>query len=108
MNIEEIRQQKLKQLQEQHLAQQQEAFKAQQQVDAIEAMAKQAMAPEAFARYSTLKTAHPEKALQAVAMIAQAASSGQVAGKVTDEQFKALLLRMEPEKKQTKINIIRR
>lgn len=108
MNIEEIRQQKLKQLQEQQLAQQQEAAKVQQQVNAIEAMARQAMTPEAFARYSTLKTAHPEKALQAVAMIAQAMSSGQLAGTVTDEQFKNLLQKMEPQKKQTKINIMRR
>ena len=108
MNIEEIRQQKLKQLQEQQLASQQEAVKVQQQVNAIEALAKQVMTPEAFARYSTLKTAHPEKALQAVAMIAQVVSSGQLAGTVTDEQFKSLLQRMEPERKQTKINIIRR
>lgn len=108
MNIEEIREKKLRELQEQKAAQIAEEQKMLQQVNTIETMAKQAMTPEAFARYSTLKTAHPEKALQAVAMIAQAASEGKLAEKVSDEQFKNLLLRMEPKKKEPKINIIRR
>lgn len=108
MNIEEIRQKKLQELQSQMDEKAAEEQKAIQQINAIESMAKQAMAPEAIARYSMLKTAHPEKALQAIAMIAQAASKNQLAEKVTDEQFKTLLMRMEPENKKTRINIIRR
>lgn len=108
MNIEEIRQKKLQELQSQMDEKAAEEQKAIQQINAIESMARQAMTPEAIARYSMLKTAHPEKALQAIAMIAQAASKNQLAEKVTDEQFKTLLMRMEPERKETKINIIRR
>lgn len=108
MNIEEIRQKKIQELQSQMDEKAAEEQKAIQQINAIESMAKQVMSPEAIARYSMLKTAHPEKALQAIAMIAQAASKNQLAEKVTDEQFKTLLIRMEPGKKETKINIIRR
>ena len=108
MNIEEIKQKKLRELQEQRESQAAEEQKMMQQVNAIESMARQVMTPEAIARYGTLKTAHPEKALQAIAMIAQAAAQKQIAEKVTDEQFKNLLLKLEPENKKTKINIIRR
>ncbi len=108
MNIEEIRQKKIQELQSQMDEKAVEEQKALQQINAIESMAKQAMTPEAIARYNTLKTAHPEKALQAIAMIAQAASKNQLAEKVTDEQFKTLLIRMETEKKGTRINVIRR
>ena len=103
MNIDEIRAKKLRELQEQREMQATEEHKMLQQINAIESMARQVMTPEAIARYSTLKTAHPEKALQAISMIAQAASQKQIAEKVTDEQFKTLLQRMEPEKKRTRI-----
>lgn len=108
MNLEEIRQKKIKELQSQMDEKAAEEQRAIQQINAIESVARQAMTPEAIARYSTLKTAHPEKALQAIALIAQAATKNQLAEKVTDEQFKTLLIKMEPEKKQTKINVVRR
>lgn len=80
-----------------------EARKIQQKILEIETLAKKYMAQEAITRYGTLKRAHQEKALQAIALIAQLASNNQIKEKITDEQFKQLLIKLEPEKRQTRI-----
>ncbi|MBI2148056.1 hypothetical protein HYU23_00090 [Candidatus Woesearchaeota archaeon] len=80
-----------------------EARKIQEKILEIETMAKKFMTQEAISRYGTLKSAHIQKALQAIALIAQLASQNQIKEKITDEQFKQLLMRLEPEKKETRI-----
>ncbi|MBI5392187.1 hypothetical protein HZB00_04250 [Candidatus Woesearchaeota archaeon] len=77
--------------------------KVQQQITALENIAKQFMSSEAITRYGALKSAHPQKALQVVAIISQLAQQGQVKEKLTDAQFKQLLMQLEPQKRETKI-----
>jgi DNA-binding TFAR19-related protein (PDSD5 family) len=76
-----------RQLQEQAALNQQ----LKQQLAMIESVAKQKMGKEAISRYGNLKVAHPETAVKAIALIAQAVSAGQVKEKITDEEFKMLL-----------------
>ena len=56
---------------------------------------------EAISRYGNLKAAHPDVAIQAIAVIAQAA--GQIKEKISDEQFKNILKQMQKPKKEFKI-----
>lgn len=61
------------------------------------------MTKEAITRYGNLKSAHPEKAIQAITIIAQAVQSGQMKEKITDEQLKRILLQLQKPRKETKI-----
>lgn len=80
-----------------------EQLQLQKQIKALEEIAKQYLDKEAISRYGTLKTAHPEKAVQVIALIAQAAQTGQIHGKISDEEFKEFLIRLEPAKKRFSI-----
>ncbi len=98
MDIEEIKKRKLQEMQEQ----QKQQAQVQQQIAMLEEMAKQVMTPEAFSRYTTVKLAFPEKAIQALAVVVQKMQQG-VMGKVTDEEFKGILMMLEPQKKEFRI-----
>jgi len=76
-----------------------------QQIILLEAIAKKNMSKEAIARYGNLKLAHPETAIKAIAMIAQASQLGQIQKPVSDEEFKALLLDIQQGKKSFNIKI---
>ena len=80
-----------------------ETKKIQEKILQIESTAKRFMTQEAISRYGTLKSAHKEKAFQAIAVIAQLVSQNQITEKITDQQFKQLLMKLEPEKKQNTI-----
>ncbi len=80
-----------------------EQQKIQEKISQIESMAKKFMTQEAITRYATLKSVHQEKALQAIALIAQLGSQNKITGKIDDQQFKELLIKLEPEKRETKI-----
>ncbi len=69
-----------------------------QQLAAIEAVAKQKMSREAISRYGAVKVAHPELAVKAIAMIAQAVQLGQIRETVGDEEFKMLLKNLQEGK----------
>lgn len=105
MSLEEIKRRRMEELEQQSIQanvqnQFQEQAKLQQQIMAVEALAKNFMTNEAITRYGNLKAAHPEKAIQAIAFIAQSAQSGGIKQKINDEEFKELLMRMEMPKKQ--------
>lgn len=76
----------------------------QQQVAEIESNVKQLMSAEALERYCNVKLAHPQKALQALVVIAQMIQAGNVRT-IDDTQFKSVLVHLTPEKKQTRLNI---
>ncbi len=80
-----------------------EQKKIQQKILEIESLAKKYMTQDAITRYGNLKSAHPQKALQAIALIAQLVSQNKIEEKINDQQFKALLMKLEPEKRDTKI-----
>lgn len=81
-----------------------------QQIAVLETAAKKFMTKESIARYGNLKMAHPETAIKAIAMIAQAAQLGQLSMPITDTQFKELLLELQHSqgKKQFNFKISRK
>ncbi|MEM4245118.1 MAG: DNA-binding protein [Candidatus Nanoarchaeia archaeon] len=109
-DVDDIRKRKLEDLQRKYIAQQKKELKKQiqlqQQIELLEGIAKQYMTSDAISRYGNLKAAHPDKAIQAVAIIAQAVESGQLKYKLDDESFKKLLQQITPEKKEFKIKRI--
>lgn len=82
----------------------QEQLKLQEQIEQLEMVAKQFLSPDAISRYGTLKSAHPEKAIQSLAMIVQLAQQNKLVGKLTDAEYKALLVQLTPQKREFKIN----
>lgn len=74
----------------------------QQQVDMLEQVVKSRMTREAISRYGNVKAAHPEKAIQLLAIVGQLIQSGQI-DMIDDEKLKGILQHMTPEKRETKI-----
>ena len=79
-----------------------EQVKMQQEMTKIEESAKQLLTKDALSRYSNLKLAHPEKALQVAFAISQACKSG-LNQKIDDASLKEILMQMQENKKETKI-----
>ena len=106
--LEEIKQRKMQELmqnqQEIQEQQMQEGVQLQQQIDQLEAIVKPRLTKEAIERYSNLKIAHQEKAIQVLVMVAQALQSGQI-NQINDEQLKELLKKLTIKKE---FNIRRR
>jgi len=108
--LESIRRRKLIELQRQ----QQEAIRQQaaeeqeavQQIERLEESVRPFLSKEALVRYGTLKSAHGEKALQALVILAQAIQQKKIARQLSDEEFKEILKRMEPKKRDITIKRI--
>ena len=105
--LEEIRKKKLEELKQQQLsaAQQQmgEQAQVQQQIEMLEAIVKKKLTKEAIERYSNVKLAHPEKAMQLLMLISQSINS--IDGMVSDEELKKILMLMEGKKRDIKITM---
>ena len=106
MELEEVRKRKLHELRRKQLEDMQqqasEQGQLQQQIQQLEIMVKQALTKEALERYSNLKTAFPERAVQLLVILAQAIQSGQIA-KIDDDTLREILKKLTPEKKEFKI-----
>ena len=104
--LEEIRKRKLHELRKNQLEkiqqQAQEEQQLQQQVQQLELMVKQVLTKEALQRYSNLKTAFPDRAVQLLVILAQAIQNGQIS-KVDDNTLKEVLKKLSPEKRDVKI-----
>ena len=72
-------------------------LKFQQQVEMLENAIKQRLTKEAVERYSNLKAAHPEKAIQLLTVLAQVAEQH---GQISDEMLKEILMQMSSQKYQ--------
>lgn len=83
--------------------QKQEELKLQQQVLQLEAYVKQYLTGEAISRYGNIKSAHPEKAIQIITFIAQLAHNNQIKNKLSDQEFKQMLMYITQEKRTTRI-----
>ena len=104
--LEEIKKRKLQGLRRKRLEdmqqQSQEQEQLQQQIQQLEIIVKQALTREALERYSNLKTAFPDRAVQLLVILAQAIQSGQIT-KIDDNVLKEILKRLTPEKREFKI-----
>ena len=104
--LEEIKKRKLHELRKKQLEdmqqQAQEQQQLQQQIQQLEIIIKQALTREALERYSNLKTAFPDRAVQLLVILAQAIQSGQIT-KIDDNTLKEILKKLTPEKREFKI-----
>ncbi len=92
----------LEQLRQQRLQQAAEEQQALQQVQQVETLVKSKMTKDAVSRYATLKSAHPDKAMQVLLVLAQLIQSKQ-AMVIDDQHLKMLLTKINPEKREFKI-----
>jgi len=109
--IEEIRRRKLERLNEaqmQHEMQQQAAQETsfQQQVQQLELLVKPLLAREAWARYTTLKVAHDQKAIQSLLAVSEMVHKGAIKKPMSDDEYKEVLVKLTPAKKDNKITFI--
>ena len=96
--LEAIRQRRMEELQQDT----QEQAQMRQQIEQLESVVRTLLTKEALQRYGNLKTAHPEKAVQLLAVIGQMIQSGK-AKKINDEELKKLLIMIEPKKREITI-----
>ncbi len=101
-DIEEIKRRRIEEIQSAYSEQLKQQAEIQQQVQALENFVKTKLTKKALERYGNLKTAHPEKAVQLLAILAQAIQSQNIQ-QISDEQLKDLLERMEPKKHRFKV-----
>ena len=100
--LESLRKKKLEELKKHYHEQSEQNAQAEQQIQQLELIVKQVLTREALERYSNLKTAFPEKAVQILVIIAQAIQSRNLE-KVDDDTLKELLKKIEPKKREIKI-----
>lgn len=99
--LEQLKKKRLEQMQSEQLQNFKEESEFQQQVEALEDIVRARLTKDALQRYGNLKTAHPEKAIQLLAVLAQAIQAGQIK-QVNDDQLKFILGKLS-EKKEFRI-----
>ena len=100
--LERIRQQKIEEMQRKQLQQQfQEELQLQKQIEQLEELVRGVLTKKALQRYGNLKTAHPDKAVQLLVVLAQLIQQG--VKRIDDKKLKEILLKITPKKKEFKI-----
>jgi len=97
-DIEAIRQRRLEELQGRMTQEADQQRQVQEKIAQIESMVRPKLDKKALERYGNLRTVHPELAVQALLVLAQMSKTH-----ITDEQFKEVLVMLQPPKRETKI-----
>lgn len=107
--LEEIRRKKIEEMRQRYnqqtMQQAQEEDQVQQQLSQIEAVVRQRLTKDALSRYSNIKAADPEKAVQLLLLLAQLLQSGRLR-MIDDNMMKDILLKAAPKKREMKIKRI--
>lgn len=107
--LEQLRLKRLAQLQQEQNDSMQrqidEEVLLQQQIGQVEALVKQRMSKEALQRFGNIKSAHPEKALTLLAVLAKGIESNQLR-LIDDDLLKNILLKIQDGKKDFKIRMV--
>ncbi|MEM2121243.1 MAG: DNA-binding protein [Candidatus Woesearchaeota archaeon] len=80
-----------------------EELRLQQQINALEELVKKNMTKEAISRYSNIKIAHPEIALNLIILLGTFIKQGKIRGPINDEQLKEILKQITSKKTDFKI-----
>jgi programmed cell death protein 5 len=101
--LEELKRKKLMEMQasqrEAMQNQAQEQQELEEKISQLEGVVRQFLDKDALTRYGNLKVAHTEKAIRVLALFGQMIQKGQIKQQITDAQFKQILMRLEPPKK---------
>merc|ERR1712198_80791 len=105
-----IRNKRMQELQGMQGQQQQNEERMQQQKQAINGLLNQVLDQQARARLNTIMLAKPEKGKQMEAMICQMAATGQIGGKLSENELISLVERVNAQttKKKSKVIFDRR
>lgn len=80
-----------------------EAIELQKQIQFLENTIRQYLSKEALTRYFTIKSTNPQFAIQVLAFIHQAATQKHIKNRISDDEFKDLLKRLQEPKKEFRI-----
>ena len=103
--LEELKRKKFAELQQRQSEQIKEQQQLQAQIEELETLVKQFLTREALQRYGNLKMAHQEKAVRVLAILGQLIQQGKITTQIDDLQFKNILKKLEPPKKNFNITI---
>jgi len=104
--LEQLRRRKLSALQRQ-MADEQRQAQTQQKLEAQkEALMRSILSPEARQRLTNLRMVKPEFTEQLELQLIQLAQQGRLPIPLSDEQFKQVLVQLQPRKRETKIRRI--
>ena len=74
----------------------------QQQIESLDRIIRSKLTKEAYSRYSNIKIAHQDKAMQLLAVLGAFIQQNQV-DKVDDALLKEIILKITPQKKEIRI-----
>ncbi len=104
--LEALRRKKMLEYQ-QRLAQEEQLRQQQLQAQLqLRALLRRVLEPEAFERLERVKLANPDLYAKAVQYVLALYQSGRLPRKLTDGELKALLTRLIPKRRETKIKIM--
>ena len=82
---------------------QQKQLQLLKQIEVLEIAIKKYMTKEAMTRYGTLKAVHPDSAMQALVVLTQLIQAKRITQKLSDKEFKSILMQIQQPKKQFNI-----
>jgi programmed cell death protein 5 len=105
--LDELKRRKLEEIQRAFSNQGGQDQETRQQVEQVESFVKAHLSKEALERYSNLRLAFPERAMQLLGMLAQAIQNYKIK-EISDAQLRELLQRLSPKERDFSLKFERK